>query len=124
MPRMMAAWSMSLATPGRCSLISMPGALVLIALNSPAPLLWGLRSSVSLWLGPPSIHRRMQFLALALGRAPVPAARAARTFIHPENDAAKTPAADSLRKSRRDFSRRDWENMGGSRFRAVCFGFG
>jgi hypothetical protein len=81
---MTAAWCITLATPGRCSLISIPGALVFIGLNSPAPLLSGFKSRVSLWLGPPSIHRRMQCLALAFGLATVPAARAARTFIHPE----------------------------------------
>src|SRR5438132_4849499 len=111
MPRRMAAWFISLAIFGRCSLISTPGALVLIGLNSPAPLLSGLRSKVSLWLGPPSIHRRMHDLALPL---PLAAAAFAITGIQPDSDVANTPAADSLRKSRRVFSFRRSENMEGS----------
>src|SRR5829696_3578460 len=114
MPRMMAAWCMSLDMFVQCSLISTPGALVLTGLNSPAPLLWGLRSRVSLWLGPPSIHKRMQCLARALELARVSAARADRTSIHPEAEAPKTPAADSRRKSRRDRSVRVRENMAGA----------
>src|SRR3954471_19469458 len=111
MPRTIAAWCMSLDMFVQCSLISTPGALVLIGLKSPAPLLLGLRSSVSLWLGPPSIHRRMQCLARAFGLVRVSAARADRTSIHPEAEAPNTPAADSFRKSRRDRSRRLGENM-------------
>ena len=50
---------MCLATFGRCSLILMPGTLVAISLKGP-PLAWpGLRSKVSIWLGPPFIHSRM-----------------------------------------------------------------
>ncbi len=49
-------------------------------------------------------------LGLGIGRS-VSDARAARTSIQPENEAPKTPAADNLRKSRRDFSRRLLENM-------------
>src|SRR5437868_13208580 len=114
MPRTTAAWCMSLDTFAQCSLISTPGALVLTGLKSPAPLLWDLRSSVSLWLGPPSIQRRMQCLAFALGLARVSAARADRTSIHPEAEAPNTPAADNLRKSRRDRSIRWEENMAGA----------
>src|SRR5262245_50615539 len=102
---------MSLDTLVQCSLISMPAALVLVGLNSPAPLLCGLRSSVSLWLGPPSIQRRMQCLALAFGLALVSAARADKTPIHPEAEAPNTPAADSFKKSRRVRSWRVDENM-------------
>src|SRR5262245_56087920 len=125
MPRRTAAWFISLATSGRCWLISIPGALVLIGLNSPAPLLSGFRSSVSLWLGPPSLQRRMQRLAFAFGLAGDSSARAARTFIQPENEAPNTPAADSFRKSRRDFSRRVSENMEalGSEFQVSSFEF-
>src|SRR3954452_5844562 len=101
---------MSLDTLVQCSLISTPGALVLIGLKSPAPLLWGLRSSVSLWLGPPSIQRRTQCLALAFGLVRVSAARADRTSIHPEAEAPNTPAADRPRKSRRGRSRRVRKN--------------
>src|SRR4051812_14069032 len=111
----MAAWFMSLDMFVQCSLISTPGALVLTGLKSPAPLLPGLRSRVSLWLGPPSIQRRMQCLALALGLARASPARADRTSIHPEAEAPNTPAADSLRKSRRDRSDRWEENMAGAR---------
>src|SRR6476659_6971199 len=104
MPRTITPVWILLAIFGRCSLISVPRALVSIGLNSPAPLLSGLRSRVSLWLGPPSIQRRMQRLAFAFELAGDSSARAARTFIQPENEAPNTPAADSFRKSRRDFS--------------------
>ena len=76
----------------------MPGTAVVIGLNSPASLVPGLRSKVSLWLGPPSIHSRMQDLCLT----PDAAARAASTLSQPDIAAPPTPAADSFRKSRRD----------------------
>src|SRR4051812_8803783 len=106
MPRRIVAWFIHLATFGKCSLIFTPAALVGIALNSLAPLPSVLISKVSLWLGPPSIHMRMQRLAFALGLVVAPAAWAARTFIHPEKEAPNTPAAESFRKSRRVFSER------------------
>ena len=92
---------------GRCSLISTPGALVLIGLNSPAPLLSGLRSKVSLWLGPPSIHRRMHDFARPL----LSFAAFAMSGIQPDSAGANTPAAESRRKSRRVFSVSREENM-------------
>src|SRR3984957_11281794 len=98
------------ATLGKCSLIAISGALVLIGLKSPEPLLSGLRSKVSLWLGPPSIQRRMQDLAVLL-----PAAALARTGSQPERAGANAPAADSLRKSRRVFSCNREENIGSSK---------
>src|SRR5437763_2222083 len=102
---------MSLASFGRCSLTSIPGAEVLIGLNSPAPLLSGLRSNVSLWLGPPSIHRRMQLLCFFGATESAAAAWLARTDIQPDADAAPTPAAESFRKSRRERSDRLMGNM-------------
>src|SRR5947209_19314757 len=98
MPRNSAILSVCWASLGRCSLISMPGTLVWIGLNSPAPALCGLRSNVSLWLGPPSIHSRMHDLVLSFAWA----ARVARTLSQPDIEAPSTPAADSLTKSRRD----------------------
>ncbi len=60
MERIGATCSMTLARFGRCSLIFTPGAEVSIGLNSP-PLAWpGFRSKVSVWLGPPVIHSKMQ----------------------------------------------------------------
>ena len=76
----------------------MPGTAVGIGLNSPPLAVPGFRSKVSLWLGPPSIHRRMQALCLT----PASAARAASTPIQPDIAAPPTPAADNRRKSRRD----------------------
>ena len=71
----MAMCFMCLAIFGRCSLILMPGTLVSISLNGP-PLAWpGLRSKVSIWLGPPVIHSRMHE-RLRCGLAAVSAARA------------------------------------------------
>src|SRR3954468_22787786 len=95
-------WCITFATFGRCSLIWRPGTLVGIGLNSPAPLLSGLRSKVSLWLGPPSIQSRMQLLCLRAGGLDPPVAAAAwlaRTFSQPDIETAPTPtpAADSRR---------------------------
>src|SRR5437762_10570419 len=104
MPRRMAAWFISLANCGKFSLISMPETLVGIGLNSPAPLLSGLRSKVSLWLGPPSIHRRMQLLCFFGATESAAAAWLARTDIQPDADATPTPAAESFRNSRRERS--------------------
>ena len=75
MPRTTAPWCITFAIFGRCSLISMPGAEVAMGLKSPAPLLPGLRSKVSLWLGPPSIHIRMHDLALPEGAGAAALAR-------------------------------------------------
>src|SRR5262245_23871893 len=91
-------WLMIAAIFGRCSEISIPGTLVLIGLNSPASLVPGFMSNVSLWLGPPSIHRRMHDLVLA----PVSAARAASGASQPDSDGASTPSDEKRRKSRRE----------------------
>src|ERR1700676_2313958 len=88
----------------------MPDTEVGIGLNSPASLVPGLRSKVSLWLGPPSIHRRMQALCLT----PDAAARAARTLSQPDIAAPPTPAADSFRKSRRDRPLRGFQEVMGN----------
>src|SRR5579859_3232936 len=98
MPRRIAAWSISCASFGKCSLIWMLGTFVAIGLNSPPSLVPGFKSNVSLWLGPPSIHRRMHDLCLA----PELAARLANTLSQPDNDTAETPAAVSFSRSRRD----------------------
>src|SRR6202012_1734594 len=50
------------ASFGRCSLNRSPGTAVAVSLYGP-PFLWpGLRSQVSVWLGPPDIHRTMHAL--------------------------------------------------------------
>src|ERR1700676_4888661 len=98
MPRTITASFVSLANCGRFSLISMPGTAVGIGLYSPPSAVPGLRSKVSLWLGPPSIHRRMHDLCFAL----VAAAREASTLNQPDSDTPSAPAEAILRKSRRD----------------------
>src|SRR5437868_10618273 len=98
MPRKIAAWPMIVAILERCSEISMPGTLVLIGLNSPASLVPGFMSKVSLWLGPPSIHSRMHDFVLAF----VSAARAASGASHPDSDGVSMPSDESRRKSRRE----------------------
>src|SRR4051812_27586788 len=105
MPRSSAAWCIWRATLGRCSLISRPGTEVAIGLNSPPSAVPGFRSNVSLWLAPPSIHKRMHDFCLP----DAPPARAARTSSQPDNDANDAPAAENLRKSRRDQSARERE---------------
>ena len=70
------------ASLGRCSLIRRPGTAVSIALTGP-PFSWpGLRSKVSIWLGPPFIQSRMH----ARRRLGWAAASAARVSIQPEVD--------------------------------------
>ena len=91
---------MCVASFGRCSLISMPVAEVLIGLNSPAPLLSGLRSRVSLWLAPPSDQTRMQFFAFFADGAAA-WARFASTPIHPESATEPTPREEAWRNRRR-----------------------
>src|SRR4051794_21816669 len=86
------------ATWGRFSLILMPATAVAISL-APPPFLWlGLRSNVSIWLGPPAIHRRMQE-RLRFRRG---AAASARRGNQPEAEAPRTPAADNFIQSRRE----------------------
>src|SRR3954452_9808174 len=56
-------WCICLATLGRCSQLLTPLAEVWIGLNGPPFFsLSGLRFHVSMWLGPPPIHSRMQLL--------------------------------------------------------------
>src|SRR5579864_7573524 len=69
-----------------------------MAWNGPPWAVPGRRSKVSLWLGPPSIHKRMQDLCCAL----VSAARVASTLNQPDTEVPRIPAADSLSKSRRE----------------------
>jgi hypothetical protein len=60
---MMENLSVHLAMFGINSLICVPGTLVGMGRNSPriSEGASGLRSNMSMWLGPPSIHKRMQF---------------------------------------------------------------
>jgi hypothetical protein len=89
--------SMHCASCGSCSTILIPGTEVETALNSPP----GLGSKVCCWLGPPSIHSRMQLLPR--GRR-IEAAWASDSN-HGTPAAERTPAAASLRKSRRGSER-------------------
>src|SRR5262245_18959987 len=98
MLRRMAAWSINFANFGKCSLIWMPGTLVLIGLKVPALAVPGFMSNVSLWLGPPAIHSRMHALGLVVWAA----APWAMTLNQPDRDRLDTPAAASFRASRRD----------------------
>jgi hypothetical protein len=83
------------ASFGRCSLIRIPGTAVSISLNGP-PFLWpGLRSQVSVWLGPPDIHRTMHARG---GLAP---AAAASRGSHGHAAAPKALARLMRTKSRR-----------------------
>src|SRR5579875_1352379 len=85
------------ARGGRCSLNLMPGTVVAISLKGP-PLAWpGFKSKVSIWLGPPFIHKRMQ----ARLRSGLAAAAAARFSSQPDIEAPSTPAADKRSHSRR-----------------------
>src|SRR4051812_27845971 len=87
-----------LASLGRCSPTDRPGTPVAIGLNGP-PLAWsGLGSKVSIWRGPPVIHRRMTDF-LRFGSV---AALAARVSIHPEADAPMAPAEARRNQSRRE----------------------
>ena len=60
---------MIFACSGRCSLISMPGTFVVIGLNSPRNSAGasGLRSYMSMWLGPPASQSRITDFASRLG---------------------------------------------------------
>ena len=53
---------------------------------------------MSLWLGPPSIHRRMHALALAEGAGTAALARLARTCSQPDMDAAPDAHRTQLQK--------------------------
>src|SRR5262249_21459512 len=99
MLRMMPRCLASSASFGRCSLNRSPGTEVAISLEGP-PFLWpGLRSQVSVWLGPPDIHRTMHALAGFL-----PAAAASRGS-HGPAAAPKALARLKPTKSRPLYSR-------------------
>src|SRR5437588_1419131 len=98
MDRMTAMRSANRAIFGRCSLILMPGTLVAVSLKDP-PLAWpGLRSNVSIWLGPPFIHNRMHERL----RCGWEAVSAARLSSQPDIEWLMTPAAVSRSQSRLD----------------------
>ena len=59
MERMIAMRSVNFAIFGRCSLKRTPAAAVSSSRKGPPLAEPGLRSKVSIWLGPPSIHNRM-----------------------------------------------------------------
>ena len=62
MLRMIASLSTCRAIRGKYSHTWMPGTLVLIGRNGPPVGRPGFMSKVSMWLGPPAIHKRMQRL--------------------------------------------------------------
>jgi hypothetical protein len=97
MPRMMAACRVSRAKFGHSSQISIPGTAVAMGLKGPPCSVPGLRSKVSLWLGPPAIHSRMH----DFGRALAAAAPRASAGNQPDSEDAITPAVDSRSHSRR-----------------------
>src|SRR5580700_4548419 len=95
---MIASLSARLASSGRCSENLTPATLVAVSLNGP-PLAWpGLRSNVSIWLGPPFIHKRMQ-ARFRLGSL---ALRRARFPSHPDIETPTAPIADIRSQSRRE----------------------
>src|SRR5260221_13828704 len=63
MLRMIASSLAAAASFGKCSLIRRPGTAVAVSLDVPPFLCPTLRSQVSVWLGPPDIHRTMHALA-------------------------------------------------------------
>src|SRR5438132_6747517 len=87
-----------LAILGRCSLILMPGTAVAISLNGPPLTVPGFKSNVSIWLGPPFIHRRMH----ERRRCGLLAAAAARFSSQPDMEKLTTPADVNVSHSRRD----------------------
>src|SRR5262245_12438046 len=88
MERTMARSFACLAINGKCSLILMPETAVSIGLNGPA-LAWPVfRSKVSVCVGPPLIHRRMQ-LRLRWGFLAASAARVGRNEHKPALEAMK-----------------------------------
>src|SRR5262245_22864559 len=85
----------------------MPGTLVAISLNGPPFLCPGLRSKVSIWLGPPFIHNRMHD-RLRCGRG---AAASASRPNQPDSEEPTTPAAVSRSQSRRARTGADMEGL-------------
>src|SRR5262249_22160814 len=103
MERIRANRSMCRASRGKCSLILMPGTVVLISRKGP-PLAWpGFKSKVSIWEGPPFIHNRMHERR---GLGPTAAAVASEDS-QPDIDQPAIPAADRLSQSRRDSSNQE-----------------
>src|SRR5262249_20657825 len=94
----MARWLASLAILGKYSLIWMPGTSVSIGWNGPPWGCPGLRSKVSIWLGPPLIHSRMQERL----RCGLPAVASASAPSQPDVQVPSTPAAASRSQSRRE----------------------
>src|SRR5579883_840413 len=86
------------ACRGRCSLICTPGTLVLIGLNSPRTSTgaFGLRSYMSMWLGPPASHTRMTDLRFE-DELPL----AARALSKPGSVRPPKASAPTRRKVRR-----------------------
>src|SRR5262245_55062695 len=97
----LSAWR---AERGKCSLICIPGTLVVIGLNSPriSAGASGLRSQVSCCAGPPRMNNKMHDLAVP--KPPVDGLAAAH--VRPRNNSGKAmPAVPRLpiwRKSRRE----------------------
>src|SRR5260370_750468 len=84
-------------TLGRCALISRSAGAS--RSRKGPPFLWpGLRSKVSVWLGPPLIHRRMQLRLRSL----LLATSAASVSSQPDIEAPTAPAEASFNQSRRD----------------------
>ena len=75
-----ARWCICVANFGRCSEICMPGTDVSTGLNGPPLACPGFRSKVSIWLGPPDIHSKIQ----ARRRSERMAASSANAFIQPD----------------------------------------
>src|SRR5262249_14505885 len=99
MLRMMPSSLAAAASFGRFSLIRSPATAVSVSFEGP-PFLWpGLRSQVSVWLGPPDIHRTMHALAGSLAGA--------RDSVGSHGQAATPNALARLMrtKSRRLYSR-------------------
>src|SRR5262245_53792019 len=86
------------ATWGRCSLMRMPGTAVWISLNGPPLACPGLRSKVSIWLGPPAIHSRMHD---RLRRGSF-AAVEARALNQPESEPPASAAEVACSQARRE----------------------
>src|SRR5262245_61002800 len=96
--RMTAQCSICFASFGRCSEISIPGTDVSIALYGPPFSCPGLRSKVSIWLGPPDIHSRMHERRRSL----LAATSSANAGSQRDIDTPKAPQAESLSQSRRE----------------------
>src|SRR5215471_15138302 len=83
---------------GRYSLMRRSGAEVLISLKGPPLACPGFKSNVSIWLGPPFIHNRMQ---ARLGVLPALAVSAAKARSQPDIENPTQPAVETRNQSRR-----------------------